>query len=89
MHEIPIIHKNKNLEILTKLLNSVAKKYGCRVEYVPDEDTIRFSGDMDCCRHVTEETLAFFPKTATRGDLPFNCPTSAPDPGATTNGEDY
>ncbi len=74
MHKIPIIYKNKNLEILTKLLNSVAKKYGCTVEYVAEEDTIRFTGGMDCCRHVTEEALAFFPKTLLRGDVPLNCP---------------
>ena len=75
MHKIPIVYKNKNLEILTKLLNSVAKKYGCTVEYVSENDSIRFSGGMDCCRHVTEETLAFFPKTLERGDFPIQCPT--------------
>ena len=78
MHKIPIVYKNKNLEILTKLLNSVAKKYGCTVEYVAENDSIRFSGGMDCCRHVTEETLAFFPKTLQRGDLPLNCSTIEP-----------
>lgn len=75
MDKIPIVYQNKNLEILTKLLNSVAKKYGCTVEYVAEEDSIRFSGGMDCCRHVTEETLAFFPKTLQRGDFPIKCPT--------------
>lgn len=80
MHKIPIVHKSKNLEILTKLLNSVAKKYGCTVEYVAEEDTIRFSGGMDCCRHVTEEALSFFPKTLMRGDLPVNCPAIETEP---------
>ena len=75
MHKIPIIYKNKNLEILTKLLNSVAKRYGCHVEYVAENNSIRFSGNMDCCRHVTEETLSFFPKTMQRGDFRLNCPT--------------
>ena len=75
MHKIPIVYKNKNLEILTKLLNSVAKKYGCTVEYVEENESIRFSGGVDCCRHVTEETLAFFPKTSQRGDFPIQCPT--------------
>ncbi len=75
MHKIPIVYKIKNLEILTKLLNSVAKKYGCTVEYVAETDSIRFSGGSDCCRHVTEETLAFFPKTLQRGDFPIQCST--------------
>jgi hypothetical protein len=73
MHKIPIVYQNKNLEILTKLLNSVAKKYGCHVEYVAEDESIRFSGDMECCRHVTEETLALFPKASERDRLPLNC----------------
>jgi len=85
MHKIPIIYKNKNLEILTKLLNSVAKKYGCTVEYLAEDDRIRFSGGMDCCKHVTEEVLALFPKTLLKGDLPLNCPTieTHPDTNST------
>lgn len=73
MYKIPIVYKNRNLEILTKLLDSVAKKYGCHVEYVAEEESIRFTGDMDCCRHVTEETLALFPKTVDKNRLPLNC----------------
>ncbi len=73
MYKIPIVYKNRNLEILTKLLNSVAKKYGCHVEYVAEEESIRFFGDMDCCQHVTEETLALFPKTLEKDRLPLNC----------------
>lgn len=82
MSIVPIVYINKNLEILTKLLNSVAKKYGCTVEYVDEDDRIRFSGDMECCRHVTEEMLAFFPKTVNRGDIPLNCSTIESSPGA-------
>ncbi len=74
MSIIPIIYRNTNLEILTKLLNSVAKKYGCTVEYIAADNRIRFSGDSNCCRHVTEETLAFFPKTMSRNEFPINCP---------------
>ncbi len=84
MHKIPIVYKNKNLEILTKLLNSVAKKYGCTVEYVAENDSIRFTGGLDCCRHVTEETLAFFPKTLQRGDFPIQCPTIETYPDSNT-----
>ncbi len=70
---IPIIYKINNLEILTKLLNSVAKKYGCRVEYMAEEDRIQFIGDMECCRYVTEKTLALFPKSFEAAKLPLRC----------------
>ena len=36
MSIIPIINRDVNLEILAKLLNSVAKSYDCRVEYIAD-----------------------------------------------------
>jgi hypothetical protein len=72
--KVPIIYKNVNLEILTKLLNSVAKRYGCTVKYIAEDNRIAFSGDSDCCRHVTEEALAFFPKTVGRDEFPIQCP---------------
>jgi hypothetical protein len=74
MNKVPIIYKNVNLEVLTKLLNSVAKRYGCAVEYIAEDNRIAFNGDAECCRHVTEETLAFFPKTADRDGFPIQCP---------------
>lgn len=78
MKKIPIIYKNANLEVLTKLLNSVAKKYGCSVEYIAEQNRIAFNGDWDCCRHVTEETLAFFPKTANKDAFAIHCPVHKP-----------
>jgi|GEM_PF-1475024 len=77
MHKIPINCKNANLEILTKLLNSVAKRYGCQVEYIAEDNRLKFNGDMECCRHVTEETLAFFPKSAGQNEFPLNCAIDA------------
>ncbi|MGD9367873.1 MAG: hypothetical protein PVH87_19385 [Desulfobacteraceae bacterium] len=74
MRKIPIILKNVNIEVMTKLLNSVAKRYGCHVEYIAEDNRIQFKGDISCCRHVTEEVLAFFPKTTEKSSLPFNCP---------------
>ena len=76
MKKVPIIYKNVNLEVLTKLLNSVAKRYGCAVEYIAEENRIAFTGDSECCRHVTEETLAFFPKTVKREEFPIQCPVN-------------
>ena len=75
MKKIPIVFKDANLEILSKLLNSVAKKYGCAVKYVAEENRIAFTGDNNCCRHVTEEMLTFFPRAMARGEVPLHCPS--------------
>ena len=74
MNEIPIVVRNKNLEILARMINSVAEKYECHVEYLDDENRLEFHGDQDCCRHITEETLALFPPDDNVA-LPFACPT--------------
>jgi len=74
MNEVlPIVVRNKNLEILAKMINSVAVKYECRVEYIDDEDRLEFHGDRDCCRQITAETLALFP-AAGNAPLPLACP---------------
>lgn len=75
MEKIPIVVRNNNLEILAKMINSVAEKYECRVEYLADENRLIFHGDRDCCKHITEETLALFPSDDDAA-LPFACPTS-------------
>jgi len=62
MNEIPIIRKNANLEIFTKIINSVAAHYECHVDYIAEENRLAFHGDQDCCKHITEETLALFSK---------------------------
>jgi hypothetical protein len=72
MDAIPIIRKNANLEIITKILNSVAQKYECRIEYLADENRLTFKGDIDCCRHITEEALGLFQKNK-EIDLPLKC----------------
>ena len=74
MRKIPIVHHINNLEVLTKLLNSVARKYGCHVEYIADENRLRFIGDHACCRHIAEETLALFQRTSDPAGFPLKCP---------------
>ncbi len=61
MEKIHIDYKINNLEIICKLLNSVAKRCGCRVKYSPEEEEIRFYGDPDCKKFIVEEMLSFFP----------------------------
>ena len=72
---IPIVFRDANLEILTKILNSVASKYGCRVEYIAEANRLKFHGDRVFCKHITEEALAFFPADENLAPPPLNCPT--------------
>jgi len=64
MNKLYIASKGVNLEILAKLLNSVARKYDCHVGYDKQENSLEFIGDESYWRHIAEETMAFiFPKS--------------------------
>ena len=60
MEKIRIVHEINNLEIISKLMNSVAKQCNCRVKYSPEDKRIRFYGDNDLQQYITEQTLSFF-----------------------------
>jgi len=60
MEQVQIVNNVNNLEIISKLMNSVAKQYGCRVKYNPESGGIRFYGDASCQKYIVEETLSFF-----------------------------
>jgi hypothetical protein len=60
MEQVHIVHKVNNLEIISKLMNSVAKQCGCRVKYCAEDGCIRFYGDTACQKYIVEETLSFF-----------------------------
>jgi hypothetical protein len=60
MEEIRIVHDINNLEIISKIMNSVAKQCDCRVKYHAEDRSIRFYGDADLQQYVTEQTLSFF-----------------------------
>lgn len=60
MEQVRIVRRINNLEIISKLMNSVAKQYDCRVKYNPEDGGIHFSGDARCQKYIVEETLAFF-----------------------------
>lgn len=60
MNELNIVRKVNNLEIISKLMNSVAKRYGCRVKYCPNENGIRYYGDPSIQKYIAEEMLSFF-----------------------------
>ena len=60
MEKVQIIHNINNMEIISKLMNSVAKQCGCRVKYNPESGGIQFFGDTSCQKYIVEETLSFF-----------------------------
>ena len=60
MLHVPIHHRNLNLELMAKLLNSAAVKYDCRVKYDKAHHTIAFRGDESLRRRIVEETAAYF-----------------------------
>lgn len=60
MDQVRIFRNINNLEIISKLMNSVAKQCGCRVKYNPESGSILFFGDMACQKYIVEETLSFF-----------------------------
>lgn len=60
MNAFFIQSKNVNLEIIAKLLNSVAKKYDCHVQYLSRNNCLEFYGEEACWRHIAEEVMEFF-----------------------------
>lgn len=60
MEKFRVIRKNGNLEIMSKLMNSVAKQCGCRVKYNPKSGGMLYYGDTNFQRYIVEETLSFF-----------------------------
>ncbi|MCP4748573.1 MAG: hypothetical protein GY874_20925 [Desulfobacteraceae bacterium] len=60
MKGLPVYRKNLNLEILSKIMNSVAVKYDCSIKYSSSDEAVHFHGDTDCKRHIAEDTIALF-----------------------------
>ena len=59
---LKINHISNNLEILSKLMNSVATKYDCSVKYDPDNSSMNFRGEDTLKRFIAEETMELFNK---------------------------
>lgn len=54
---ITIHRTSRNMEIFRKLLNSVAKKYDCGVQFHYDSGSLSFHGDKTCAHEIIRETL--------------------------------
>lgn len=59
---IRIQRKNRNLEVVSKLMDSVCAPYDCSVTYDADTDTLRYRGDEAFKNHIAEETMNLFRK---------------------------
>lgn len=60
MEEVKIVNQIDNLEIISILMNSVARQYDCRIKYNPEDGRLRFYGDRACQKPIVEETLSLF-----------------------------
>lgn len=60
MNLIPVIRKINNREIISKIMDSVAKTCDCRVRYSAQGDCLQFTGDTDCINYIARQTAAFF-----------------------------
>jgi hypothetical protein len=60
MNKIRIFQKSNNLEIISKIMNSVAKQCDCRIRYDAETGLIQFDGDREYRKYIAEETLSFF-----------------------------
>ena len=60
MAGVKIFRSSNNIEIMGKLINSVAKKYDCGVRYNPHTKGLHFFGDSGLKRLILAETLAIF-----------------------------
>ncbi len=60
MENLYVNQRNDNLEIVSKILNSVAVKYECGVTYNSDSRTVDFSGNEEYKPLILQETVDMF-----------------------------
>jgi len=51
-----------NNELLSKLLNSVARKYDCGAKFSTVSGELHYDGDEACRQHIIDETLEMISK---------------------------
>ena len=62
MGVIKINRKNNNVEVVSKLMDSVCSKYDCSVKYDSENGTVDFQGDEIYKAFIAEETMNLFSK---------------------------
>ena len=56
MNALKINRQVNNLKIISKLMDSVARQYDCRVRYDGDENRLRFEGDQSVRTQVIAQS---------------------------------
>jgi len=64
MNALPIYKKVNNLEVISKLMNSICSKYDCHVSYNEKLGTVVFDGDDAYKPVIAEETMNLFKKAS-------------------------
>lgn len=54
MDTLRVIHSNRNLEVVAKIMNSYATKYDCNIKYNVKHNSLDFKGD-----HSYKHTIAY------------------------------
>jgi len=65
---IAVKQVTNNTELLSKLLNSVARKYDCGAKFSTVCGELHYEGDEACRQHIIDETLKMISKQ--RGGKP-------------------
>ena len=60
MNAVRVNKRVNNLKIVSKLLDSVARRYHCRVRYDAANNRLSFEGDPTARRHIIEQSMAYF-----------------------------
>jgi len=66
---IAIKKVTNNTELLSKLLNSVARKYDCGAKFSTVSGELHYEGEEACRQYIIDETLEMISKQ--RGDTPI------------------
>lgn len=59
MNAVKVNREINNLKILSKIMDSVAKRYQCRVRYNASSNSLCFEGAPENRRHIIEQSMAF------------------------------
>ena len=68
--ELKMIAINKvrnNTELLSKLLNSIARKYNCDAKFSTVSGVLQYEGDEACRQHIIDETLEIISREPGQG----------------------
>ncbi|MFH1981026.1 MAG: hypothetical protein ABIL58_04220 [Pseudomonadota bacterium] len=60
MNAVKINRHVSNLKIISKIMDSVAKRYQCRVRYDAARNCLNFEGDPGARRQIIEQSMAYF-----------------------------